>query len=369
MKSVLHVIDSFDLGGAQEVVGNLATCGNRSEFSHEVAALHGRGIYRQRFRDRGLTVHSLSPHKLVPLYLPALAALLARKKFDILHCHLAASNILAKPLGALARIPVIINHDHNNDALRATNRLVLAAETFSNRFASHVITVSSSCRDFLVDHEGVDPEEISLVLNAIDLGHFRPGAVDRASVRAKWKLPKDAPVVAGVGRLNPQKNLSLFLDAAARLAREYPDVRFLLAGTGPEESLLREKCGMLGLGDRVIFAGYVADARQVYAACDLLVMPSLYEGLPMTLLEAMAMGVPVVASRLDGIAEVVTDGESGLLIASGDADGFAAASARLLQDQELRAKITGSAASLVRERFSAERMAREVEEIYRRCLA
>ncbi len=367
MKRVLHIIDSLHLGGAQEVLLNLATCGS-ARFRHEVATMHGHGIYWDRLRQAGVKVHSLSPHKLLPLYLASIPWRLLADSPDILHCHLIPSNIIAKPLGALLGVPVVINHDHTNDTRRADSRLLLALDRLSNRFASHIVAVSASCRDFLITRESIPASDVTLVPNAIDLRRFSPAAARRDQARIELGLPTSARVVAGVGRLNSQKNFALFLDIAAQLAPRFPDLHFLLAGDGPEEKMLREKAAALGISDRVTFSGYVADTRLVYLVADVLLMPSRYEGLPMTLLEAMAMGLPVVASQLDGIAEVIGDGREGFLVPSDDASLFVERTVALLQDAELSSRIAQNARAKIEASFSVERMTSAVEEIYDRFL-
>lgn len=366
MKKILHVIDSLHLGGAQEVVMNLATCGDKEHFHHEVATMHGHGVYWERMFALGIPLHSLSPHKLFPWYAASLPALLLRGRFDILHCHLVASNIFAKPVGALCGVPVILNHDHTNDDHRANNRIRLALDTLSNRLATHLIAVSDSCRKFLIERERVPAEKISLVQNAIDLGRYSKSCGTRAEARRSLGLPAGVPVVAGVGRLNPQKNFTLFIQIAAEVSKRHPDAIFLLAGEGPEEDLLRRCVREAGVGERLVFSGYVADTRRVYLAADVLLMPSLFEGLPMTLLEAMAMEVPVVASALDGIAEVVEDGTDGFLVPSGAGGLFADRVCRLLEDSALASRIGQAASQKIAARFSAVRMCAEVEGIYRR---
>ncbi len=365
---VLHVIDSLHLGGAQEVVMNLATCGDRTSFVHEVATMHGHGVYWDRIAALDVKLHSLSPHKLIPWYFPSLAVVLARGDFDILHCHLIASNIVAKPVGALCRVPVIINHDHTNDSYRARQRVRLALDSLSNRLASHIIAVSESCRRFLVDREGVPESKITLVQNAIDLGRYSPDSGDRLSARRALGLPDAARIVAGVGRLNPQKNFSLFVRIAGAVRRTIPDVHFVLAGDGPEDELLRRQVEAAGLSEHFTFTGYVADTRQIYLASDVLLMPSLFEGLPMTLLEAMAMRLPVVASALDGIAEVVTDGRDGFLVPDHSQEFFAKRVTSLLVDAELARTIGAAAAQTISARFSVERMTSQVEAVYKKFL-
>ena len=368
MKKVLHVIDSLHLGGAQEVVLNLATCGNRRRFSHEVATMHGRGVYWERMQALGIPLHSLSPHKFFPWYAASLPALLLRGRFDILHCHLVASNIIAKPLGGLCRVPVILNHDHTNDDYRANDRARLALDTLSNRLASHIIAVSDSCRRFLVEREQVPAEKITLVQNAIDLRRYSPACGTRSEARKALGLPENCPVVAGVGRLNPQKNFSLFIRVAAEVLKRHPQAVFILAGDGPEEGLLRELARKCGVAERLHFCGYVSDARKVYLAADVVLMPSLFEGLPMSLLEAMAMRVPVVASELDGIAEVVDNGRDGFLVPSGNTEAFCERVCQLISNPPLAAELGTAASEKIARRFSSERMCREVERVYDRFL-
>ena len=362
-KRILHVIDSFDLGGAQEALVNLVAFADRSRFEPEVAAMHGRGVYWERFRALGVPVHSLSPHKFAPLYVWNLLRLLLTRDYDIVHCHLIASNLVAKPLAALVGVAVRFNHDQANDEYRQRDKVRLALDKWTNRLSTHICAVSASIVDFLVKHERVPPEKISLVHNAIDLRRFTPAPERRAALRSEMQLPADAPVVAGIGRLNYQKNFALFLDVAAEVRRTHPRAIFVIAGTGPEERALRESAG-----ENVRFLGFVADTARLYDAVDFLLMPSRFEGLPMALLEAMAMRVPVIASRLDGIAEVIDDGVDGLLAEPGARDEFAAHLRTLLDDPARAAQLAERAAQKVAASFSAERMAREVEALYLRHL-
>ena len=362
-KRILHVIDSFDLGGAQEALVNLVACTDRTRFDPEVAAMHGRGVYWERFRALGVPVHLLSPHKFVPLYVWNILRLLLTGDFDIIHCHLIAANLVAKPLAALVGVPVRFNHDQANDEYRHRDKLRFALDKLANRFSTHICAVSASIVEFLVKHEGVPRERISLVHNAIDLRRFTPAPQRRTVLRSEWQLPPDAPVIAGIGRLNYQKNFPLFLEIAAEIARSHPHVIFVIAGTGPEERALGESAGA-----NVRFLGFVADTARLYDAVDFLLMPSRFEGLPMALLEAMAMRVPVVASRLDGIAEVIVDGMDGMLAAPTARDEFVGHLRTLLDDPKRASDIAGHAFQKVTAHFSAEQMTREVEALYTRHL-
>jgi glycosyltransferase involved in cell wall biosynthesis len=362
-KRILHVIDSFDLGGAQEALLNLVACADRTRFSSEVATMHGRGVYWERFRAAGVPVHSLSPHKFVPLYVWNLLRLLLTGEYDIVHCHLIASNLIAKPLAALLGVPVRFNHDQANDEYRYRNRGRLILDALANRFSTHICAVSASIVEFLKEREHLPAERISLVHNAIDLCRFTPGPERRVARRTEWGLPPDALVIAGIGRLNYQKNFEIFIDIAKEVRRTHPQAVFVIAGSGPEERALRERAG-----DAVRFLGFVADTVPLYEAVDFLLLTSRFEGLPMVLLEAMAMRVPAVAARLDGIAEIIEDGTDGLLAEPGNRDDFATKLRALLDDPTRATAIATHAFAKVTSRFSAERMTREVEALYERYL-
>jgi glycosyltransferase involved in cell wall biosynthesis len=365
---VLHVLDSFDLGGAQEVVANLLACADRDKFELEVASMHRHGVYSDRFRALGAPIHSLSLHKLLPLYVPNLLALLRRGRFDIVHTHLTASNLIAKPLAASVHTPVLINHDHANDASRRDRRLICAADRWANRFSSHICAVSQSTRRFLVEEEHIGPAKVTVVHNGIDLQRFVPGRISREEARRPLGLPTEGFCLAGVGRLTPQKNFVLLLETAARLREHRSDFFVALAGTGPLESALRRQCAELGLNEAVHFLGHIEDTSRLYPALDLLVMPSLFEGLPMVLLEAMAMRVPVVASAVDGVAEIVDNDREGVLLSGWDAGNFCRGIHALLDDAPRRHRLTDAASDKVQRQFSRESMTRNIEDIYKKCL-
>jgi glycosyltransferase involved in cell wall biosynthesis len=353
---ILHVIDSFDLGGGQTALLNLLRAANRDRYEVEVACMHGRGIFWEEFGKLGVPVHSLSPRKWLPLYIPRLITLIRERRFEIVHSHLFGANWIAKPIAALLGVPVRINHDQCNDALRYDNPLARAIDTFTNRWSSHICAVSKSTREFLIDREGLLPERVSLVYNGVDLERFVP---------SETRAGHQPFVVVGVGRLHPQKNFALFLEVAQQLA----GLEFRIAGTGPEEPMLRGLAASLGIAERVKFLGHVSDTRSLYADGDVLLMTSRFEGTPLTVLEAMAMRLPIVAPRLDGIGEILNDGEDALLVDPPVRDGFVAALARLIAEPALARSLAASAEVKVRTGFSAEAMARQVEEIYERSLA
>ena len=364
-KKVLHVIDSFDLGGAQTFLLDLVRHHDRSQYLPEVAAMHGRGIYEEAFEQAGITVHSLSPGKFPPMYILNFWRLMKKGGYDILHFHLFGANLCAKPLAILAGHPAIVVHDQCNDASREESPLLLAADAFWNRRSDRVIAVSESTRRYLLDREDLEDSKVTTIPNGVDTEMFRPATLEqKISARLALRLPLESFVIGGVGRLVTQKNFTLFLKVAARVMAENPSVFFVIAGTGPLESQLHAEAEKLGITERVRFLGHVSDRVSLYHALDSLLMTSDFEGTPMTLLETMSSGVPVVASAVDGIAEVCTHGKNALLSPPGDLGSFRDSLCRLIAEGPLCEILGNAGRRTVVQNYDIRGTVRRVEQIY-----
>lgn len=363
---VLHVVDSLDLGGAQVVIEQLVRHTDRSRFSPAVVALHGHGAMRERLMQLDVPVLTLSPHKLVPLYLPRLLWLLATQRYDVVHCHLLWANLFAKPLAALCGRRIRINHDHCNDKLSLPTFL-RALDRKINALSTHIIAVSESTRTHWIKREHIAPQRVTTIHNGIDVKVTRPRPEQRAAGRAKFGLGENRFVIGGLGRLAFQKNFALFLDVAAAITARHPQAEFVIAGTGPEASALHAQAKNLGV--TVKFTGYLADPTELWPALDCFMLTSRYEGLPMTILEAMASGVPIIASDLDGMREILRDGVNARLVSPNETGAFVSAANELIVQPSLARQLAENALTTVRTHYSAETMTREVEKIYLRCLA
>ncbi len=363
------MIDSLDLGGAQAVLVNLIRYGDGSRFAFEVATMHGHGVYWNAVRSLGVPVYSLSFSARFPSYIPAMVWLCLRHRYDIVHTHLIGANVIAKPIAALCGVRVRINHDHCNDKASDSSKWEPKADKFTNRFSTHVIAVSESTRDYVVNEEGFPANRVTTIYNGIDLSMHQPRPERRAESRLHFGLPANAFVVAGVGRLSYQKNFSLFLDVAAGVIELHPNAYFVIAGTGDEDSALKKQAIRLGIESRVKFLGFVAEMPRLYPAVDMLLLTSRYEGLPITILEAMASGAAIVSSKLDGVQEILEDGRDSALVPSDEAPEFVRRVCQLIEQPETVARFRTAALAKVRANFSAEASARAVEAIYTQCLA
>ena len=369
MIRILHVIDSLDLGGGQTALLNFARFADRSQFHLEVATMHRRGVFWEPFEQLSIPVYSLSPHRWLPLYIPRLIHLLRHGHFHIVHCHLNAANWIAKPIAAACGVPIRIAHDQCNDKFRSNHPALVLLDALTNRLSSTVLAVSTSTRDFLLSREDLDPSQVLLFPNAVDTKHFHPvSTAARAEAKQQLGFEADCFLVAGAGRLVPQKDFSTFLSAFSLFSQQRPNSRFAIAGTGPEEVPLRHRAAELGVANLGCFLGFLADPRLLYQACDVFLLPSLYEGLPLTALEAMSSGIPVVASAVDGLREVIRSGENGLLASAKQPTEFAAFLLRLHDSPAERSRIADAARTHIQAHYDARTLVQQLERLYLKTL-
>jgi phosphatidylinositol alpha-1,6-mannosyltransferase len=300
------------------------------------------------------------------LLLPPIIARLHRTtRFDLLRAH---SLRFIGPAALIARrryrldVPIVSHHHHLDPSWLnpvIERRVIEGSE--------RVITVSEFSRRQLVEALGVSGDRIEVVPNGID-EHFAPAGPGDA--RRRLGLG-DGPVALFLGGLKPRKNLAVLLDAWREVARQKSDARLVLAGTGPLEAGLRRRAAALGLSDRVVFTGRVAEADKVacYNAADLFVSPSSLEGFGFTVGEAMSCGLPVIVSDRGALPELVVDGEGGFVCRHGDAGALARRVLLLLGDAPLRARFGRFNRERIDRRFRWDRAARRVLEIYDEVLA
>ena len=348
---MLHLIDSLELGGAQTALLAWLTSHDRSRFEVHLASMHGtrKSLFYKRAEQLGIPVIFLSPRRLVPIYLFRLPLLMLRRRYDVAHCHLFASNWLGKPSGRFLGVPVVISHDHCNDSFRTNSMLVTLIDRLTNRFADGIFAVSASVKDYLIRFEKVASAKIRII---------PPGLPDRMLSRPARGFAK---VIGGAGRLVPQKNFSRFLRIASALLKLDDSYRFVIAGSGPLEADLKREASTLGVN--VEWFGVEPSLDRFFGEIDLYLLTSDFEGLPMVLLEALQHGVPVAAMAVDGIRVEFSD-EILLLNPAGDNRELGLLIHSALQNQTELLNQIQRGKELVGRRFSARHQIREMEQVY-----
>ncbi len=285
---------------------------------------------------------------------------LVRYRIQIIHTNSYVPGNYARLAAALLRVPVIIDHWHGFTRFNRKRRCICR---WLGRVTDLSLTVSRGVRDYLIAQCALDPAKLRVVPNGVDLARLRPRR-PRTEVRRELGLASEPRVVGLVARLDHWgKGHKEFFTALSTLKDRYP-IEALIIGGGRREGEMRQLAAEMGLAGRVYFLGPRDDVPDLLAALDIFVLPSHSEGVSLALLEAMAAGLPVIATAVGGLPEVVTDGENGLLIPPQDPEALAQALARLLADPDLAKKLGESARRHVVANFSLERLGREINEIY-----
>jgi len=365
-RSIYFYSDSVELGGAELALLLLIEQLRRDwEVTLLVDDLPTSLPLRERAEDLGVAVESVEPMPLGLGGVPAAARLarrLRRERPAIFHAHLSWPLAAKWALGAAvaARVPTVATIQLIPEfLLERSSRWQLQA---LSRGVDRYIAVSGAIAEELVARFHYPPEKVEVVYNAVRVERFGGPAEKR--VRAELTASEGRPTILTCARLDEQKGLDVLLRASAMV----PGADFAIAGAGPLGPSLEALAAELGVLGRVRFLGYRRDIPELLAAADVFALPSLFEGSPLAVLEAMAARRAVVSSAVGGTDEVVVDGESGLLVPPGDAAALAAALQRLLDDPGLRESLGANARERVEKLFTPRTLSLEVERIYGRLL-
>ena len=280
---------------------------------------------------------------------------------NLIQTHAYKSNMIGFLLKSLCGLPWIgFAHGYTDDNLKV--RIYNRIDRAVLRYADRVVAVSHSMKTLLIKH-GVAAEKIQVIYNGID--EVAAAFLESSdTIRRRHGLNPKQKVIGVIGRLNPEKGQMLFLKAMEQTALKCPEARALLLGDGQDRALLERYCQDHGLGDRVIFTGYRENIADYYQILDLLVLPSLSEGLPNVALEAMSFGIPVLATAVGGVPEVIQNG-NGVLVPPSDPEILSARMTELLRYDSLRQTIGSRGKNSLYPRFAPAHRARQILDLYR----
>lgn len=358
----------FRFGGTERHLVTLAKSLDPTRFDVRIACFRAEGEFRRQLDDSAIPI---STYPIRSLYgLDCLHARfnfardLVRQRIDVVDAFGFYPALFAVPEVRVARVRLVVSIRDNGDLWTPTQRRLLRV---ASRLADRVLVNARIVRSRLVG-EGYDRSRIEVIPNGIDLARFHPGG-GRHSLRREFDLPRDAALVGVVARLNRSggveiKGIRHFLEAAALVAREREDVRFLVVGEGNCRAELEARARELGLSSRVVFTGFRFDVAGVLSELAVAAVPSLTEATSNSLLEAMAVGVPVVATRVGGNPEVVDDGVTGLIVPPSDSAALASAIGRVLDDPALALRLARAERRRIETRYSLDRMIDATQRAY-----
>jgi glycosyltransferase involved in cell wall biosynthesis len=375
---ILRVVGRLNIGGPAIHVVNLAAGLDSARFQQWLAV-------GTEHPDEGSMMDYALSHGVQPLVIPEmvtafrltprdatavmkLCRLLRRLQPHIVHTHTTKAGFLGRLAANLTRIPVIVHTYHGHVLHKyygaTKTHLLRCLERTLAAFTDCLVTVSESVKQELVAYRVAPSAKITVIPLGFHLEPYLSARTKRGHFRQEIGVNDSTRLVGIVGRLFPIKNHRLFLDAAARVAACEPTVRFIIVGDGVLRSKLEQQAQTLGIADRVCFTGWRRDLPHIYADLDVLMVSSDNEGTPVSAIEAMAAGCPVVATRVGGLPDLITDRATGYLVPPNEPDTLADATMQILQQPDTAHHLSQAAQGMVRERFAVQRLILDIEALY-----
>jgi glycosyltransferase involved in cell wall biosynthesis len=367
-RHVVHVIGSLQTGGAEKMVVNFLQAVDRTEFRHSVLCLQDPGVMAPEVEAAGVPVKVL-PVRFRSLWrdLSRLVAYFRTEKAAIVHSHMYWATVWSRLAALRAGVPVLVTTEHGKELWK--NRFQNALGHWLSKRTFKHICVSHDVLDLRTRRQGLLADRSLVVPNGVPLPDADEGGQVRAARRAELGLDDSRLVIGTVGRVVEAKDYPTLLKALVLAVEREPRLHWLQVGDGPDLPALREMAAGLGVADHVTFAGRRSDITDLLRSMDLWVMSSVREGLPVSLLEAMAARRPIVATSVGGIPDAVAHGESALLVPPGDPEALVEAILRLAGDRILAERLVENAHARVVGHYSIDAVAATITGIYREGLA
>jgi glycosyltransferase involved in cell wall biosynthesis len=366
MRKVLYLIETSEPGGAETVLAYIASNLDPARYRSLVCVLEV-GWLTDHLQTLGVPYVVIENRRSYdPVFLYELVKLIRRERISLLHSHEFMMTVYGSAASKLTGVP-LIGTMHGKVYYPDKRRRILALR-FAVSLCAKMIAVSDDLRRYLVDTLNFNPRKVMTLRNGIDLKRFTASS-SREESRRLFSIPSDALVAGTAGSLFKVKGLEYLLEAAEKLSDLYPNLLLIIAGEGDQKEALEEKARELELGDRVRFLGFCESIPNLLNAIDVYVCSSLSEGLSLSILEAMAMSKPVVATDVGGNREIVVPDDSGYLVPPCDQSSLARRISELFDSSELRERFGRKGRKIVEQKFSLEKMIQDYEKLYERLIS
>jgi glycosyltransferase involved in cell wall biosynthesis len=335
---------------------------DQDRYNVSLVSLRKKDLSEETLESFGVDITYLHKSKFDPATLPALLKVIDRKKIDILHLHGYGATTFGRLAGAIRRLPTIV-HEHAN--LTDTPWFQKIADTALEPFTDLALAVSQSTAEFVINARRIPARKVKVVYLGVPLEEFSRERSDDEIRAARDDLgiaPGDF-AIGTVTRLHESKGNSYLVDAARLVLDARPFARFFIVGEGPLREPLEQQARALNLGDRFVFAGFARDVARVVSAFDVSVFPSLWEGTPLTVFEALAMGKAIVATDADGLLDVLTAEKDAIIVPKRDAAALAAGLIRAIDEPETRLRIR-AASFTTGKQYDIAAFVRKMEQLY-----
>jgi glycosyltransferase involved in cell wall biosynthesis len=367
--AVCQVLHGLRVGGAEVLAARLARRLQQS-YRFSFVCLDELGSLGEELRGEGFTVEVLDRRPGIDIrFALRLARFLRRQRIELLHAHQYTPffySLMARAIGR--RVPVLFTEHGRHFPDYRRRKRVIANRLFLRR-RDRVVGVGKAVREAVIRNEGIPAERVEFVYNGIDLQPYANGSDARGQTRREIGVGSHDLVLIQVARLDYLKDHATAIRTLERVAAVRPEARLVLIGEGPERAKIEQEVRMRGQSDRVRFLGLRTDIPRLLRAADVFLLTSISEGIPLTLIEAGAAGLPVVSTQVGGVAEVIESGVAGLLAPSGDDASLARHILRLAEDPGLQRRMGEAGRQRAQETFSEEQMHAGYLRLYREMIA
>jgi len=360
---IVYLITDLDVGGAENSLYQLVTHLDRKKFSPIVYSLSREGKIAQKLRAKGIGVVCLdAKNKFDIRVFFKLIKLLKKQKPNILHTYLFHANFTGRIAGRIAGIPIIISSVR---VAEKEKKYHLYLDMITQWMVNKEICVSKEVEKFMVKKTKIPPYKLATIYNGInplDFDLFNDEQKDKK--RKELSISQFEPIIGTIARLSKQKGVKYLLKAFRLVLDDFPKSCLLVVGSGPEEKKLRELALRLNIANSVKFWGFREDATGIINIMDVFVLPSLWEGMPNAVLEAYVLGKPVIASKVDGVKEIIKDEKTGFFVPAGDYKSLAESIKTLIKSPKMMEQFGKKGKEFVSENFSIVRMVQDTENLY-----
>jgi len=363
-QKILHIVEDLKIGGLEKVLASIVLSLDKNRYDIQVWCLSAGGDVADELMEKGITVRILRKRSYYnPWQVLVLACLFRRESFQIIHTHGYFASTFGRLAAILANAPVIITHVHSTYYDYCKRNLLI--ERFLSYFTDRIICISQAVERFVTVNEGIRNEKTCLIYNAVVSPDQLLNGHLRKQMRASLGLDAEAIVIAVVASLTANKGHGILLTAFRDIFLSHPSVRLLIVGDGPLREQIEASTRQLMIDQAVVFTGIRKDVFDLLQLSDIFVLPTqIREGLGVALIEAMAVGLPVIGTEIGGIPEVIEDGENGFLVSPGSSEQLAEVLKKLVNDQALRTVMGHRGRKIYEEKFTLPRMIRQIETLY-----
>lgn len=362
---IFHILSNPNFGGIEGMLAKVIPLVNTDKYDMRIVNMRNESRAYELWDKAGLRYHKLpTPSKLLLDGVYGLAKLLRHEKVDVVEIHGLRANIIGRLAATFAGVPIILTSTLSTDDWRKWYHVWL--DRLTSWTVNGWIPNSNACKQSLIEREKFCDKKIHVIYDGIDISYWTrtPKKTSFESLRSQWDYSEKDIIFATIANLRPDKGIHFLIEAISSILKKHENARFVVAGDDCMGGQLQNKARELGVDHAIKFLGFRKDIKEIYESVDAVILPSLREGLPICLIEAMSMELPVIATAVSGTPELVDDGITGILVPPKDPEAISKAVNKICSDLEIYKQKGVAGRKRVCDLFTIERMIEQLLEYY-----